>query len=234
MYKTLLFDLDGTLLSMNMHEFVERYLDSINLRFEILFKPGDFLGRLLQSTQAMIMDKNPDKTNEDVFMENFLPHVSFSRRELIDLFNDYYKRDFPRLQYYTHAEPLAKKIVEQAVSRKREVVIATNPVFPEVAIRQRLQWAGLDHVPFRLVTTYENMHFCKPHLEYYNEILKTLNRLPGECLMIGNDAREDLAAKDVGIDTFLLKNDLINAEEEVCRPDHEGYLEDLYQFICSL
>ena len=144
-----------------------------------------------------------------------------------------YIRDFPKLQCYTRAEPLIKRILEVAAKQKRELVIATNPVFPEIAIRQRLQWAGIGHLPFRLITTYENMHFCKPHLEYYSEILKKLNRLPGDCLMIGNDAREDLAANGVGISTFLLKNHLIDDATETYAADHEGYLEDLYRLVCS-
>ncbi len=234
MYKTLLFDLDGTLLSMNMQEFVERYLNSVTTRFVHLFKPEEFVDHLLQSTQAMLMNKDPKKTNEEVFMENFLPRVRLPRQEITATFTEYYNTEFTSLQRYTKSEPLAKNIVEQAVAQNIEVVIATNPVFPEIAIQRRLQWAGIDHLPFRLVTTYEKMHFCKPHLEYYNEILTLLNRLPGECLMIGNDAREDLAAKGVGIDTYLLKNDLVNDEEIAYRPDHEGYLEDLFHFICNL
>jgi FMN phosphatase YigB (HAD superfamily) len=233
MYKTLLFDLDGTLLSMDMHEFVERYLESISCRFAHLFKHGDFVAKLMQSTQTMLMNKDPFKTNEEVFMEDFLPRSGLSRKEVTVMFTDYYIRDFPKLQCYTRAEPLIKGILEVAVKQKRELVIATNPVFPEIAIRQRLQWAGIGHLPFRLITTYENMHFCKPHLEYYAEILKKLNRLPGDCLMIGNDAREDLAANGVGISTFLLKNHLINDATETYAADHEGYLEDLYRLVCS-
>lgn len=234
MYKTLLFDLDGTLLSMNMQEFVKRYLHNVTACFVHLFKPEDFVNHLLQSTQAMLVNRDPKKTNEEVFMENFLPRIGLSRQEIINMFTEYYNSDFTCLQRYTKTEPLAKNIVEQAIAQNIEVVIATNPVFPEVAIQRRLQWAGIDHLPFRLVTTYEKMHFCKPHLEYYSEILTIVNRLPGDCLMIGNDVREDLAAKGVGIDTFLLKNDLVNDEGIVYEPDYEGYLDDLFRFICDL
>ena len=53
----------------------------------------------------------------------------------------------------------------------RKVVVATNPMFPETAILQRVQWAGFpeDGAGFDLVTTIENSHATKAHSEYYSE-----------------------------------------------------------------
>ncbi|MEW5920000.1 MAG: HAD family hydrolase [Bacillota bacterium] len=235
MFKTLLFDLDGTLLPLDREEFITRYLESIAPRFAHLCKPADFVKKLLQSTHVMMVNKNPEKTNEEVFWEDFIPRTGLSREELLPIFTDYYSLVFPGLRRHTRPEPLAQRIVDLAFAQKREVVIATNPVFPETAIRQRLKWVGIDHLPFRLITTYENMHFCKPYLEYYEEILTKLNRDPRECLMIGNDTREDLAAAGVGIATYLVKNHLVNDDtREAYETNFEGYLEDLHQFICSL
>ena len=35
-------------------------------------------------------------------------------------------------------------------------VLATNPIFPAVATRSRIRWAGLEPEDFELCTTYEN------------------------------------------------------------------------------
>ena len=233
MFKTLLFDLDGTLLPLDRDEFINRYLESVASYFAQLCEPAVFIKVLLQSTQAMIMNKKPDKTNEEVFWDDFIRRMGRSRAELLPLFTDYYFHNFPALQRYTRPEPIVRQMVEAVFAQNKEVVIATNPVFPETAIRHRLKWAGIDHLPFRLVTTYENTHFCKPYPEYYAEILRELDRDPRECIMIGNDTREDLAAAHLGIATYLVKNNLIMDDGDSYFADYEGYLEDLHQFICS-
>jgi len=81
--------------------------------------------------------------------------------------------------------------------------VATNPVFPEVAIRQRIEWAGLGDVPFDWITTMENMRFTKPWPEYYLEVAERLQVPPEACGMIGNDWKQDIEpAEQVGMRTF--------------------------------
>ena len=73
-------------------------------------------------------------------------------------------------------------------------------------------WAGLTPTDFELYTTYENIGFCKPNPSYYLEITSRLNVAPEECLMVGNDVTEDMAAKSAGMEVFLLTDCLINRE----------------------
>ena len=42
--------------------------------------------------------------------------------------------------------------------------------------------------------------------------MRTLGVQPDECLMVGNDATEDLAAREAGMDVFLLTDCLINTK----------------------
>ena len=88
--------------------------------------------------------------------------------------------------------------------------LATNPLFPSVATQTRIRWAGLEPEDFELITTYENIRFCKPNPDYYVEILKRLGVKAKNCLMVGNDVGEDMVARDLGIQVFLLTNCLIN------------------------
>ena len=83
------------------------------------------------------------------------------------------------------------------------VVIATNSIFPEIAIMQRMEWANLKDINFSLVTTMENMHYAKPNVEYYIEILDKLNSKPEDSIMIGDDLEMDiLPAQKLGIKTI--------------------------------
>jgi FMN phosphatase YigB (HAD superfamily) len=105
--------------------------------------------------------------------------------------------------------PQARQAVEAAVSQGAKIVLATNPVFPRAAVDSRLEWAGLADVEFDWVTSYENSRFCKPSPGYYLDILEQINLEPQQCLMVGNDAREDTAAAALGIDTFLVEGYIV-------------------------
>ncbi len=75
-----------------------------------------------------------------------------------------------------------------------------------------MRWAGLDPADFEYLTSYENSRYCKPNPAYYTEICEKLRLSPSDCIMVGNDAREDLAARKAGLDVFLLTPCLINRE----------------------
>ena len=70
-----------------------------------------------------------------------------------------------------------------------------------------------------MYTTYENSSFCKPNPKYYLEILEKIGVAPEECLMVGNDVTEDMVAKELGMEVFLLTDCLINKENK----DISGY-----------
>jgi FMN phosphatase YigB (HAD superfamily) len=86
-------------------------------------------------------------------------------------------------------------------------VLATNPMFPATAIRQRLEWAGLRALDFSLITTLENSHACKPRANYFLEILQPLGVHGDEALMVGDDWRLDIApAMTLGLRTYWIND----------------------------
>ena len=74
------------------------------------------------------------------------------------------------------------------------------------------------------------MHFCKPHVQYYEEIADRIGVHPEECLMIGNDTGEDLPASKIGMKTFLVEDMLIDKGSSH-KPDWSGRLPDLFDFV---
>jgi FMN phosphatase YigB (HAD superfamily) len=126
-----------------------------------------------------------------------------------------------------------KKIVELLKQKGYDLILATNPIFPPEATMNRMQWPGLRPEDFRHITHYKNSHYCKPNPEYYLEIMKTCGLKPTECMMIGNDVREDMCAGKLGMETFLVTDCLINTQNADITPYRRGSIKDLYDFVAA-
>ena len=96
---------------------------------------------------------------------------------------------------------------------------------PQVAIRERVRWAGLNPDQFDFVTGMENMHFCKPNVGFFREIAQNIGVAPEDCIMIGNDMAEDMVAHEIGMKTFLV------GEETGENVDYHGNLESFHQLL---
>ncbi|MBP8819915.1 MAG: HAD family hydrolase, partial [Syntrophomonadaceae bacterium] len=206
MFKAILFDLDGTLLNIDMDYFLKQYFRKmVELAVEMGYKEGTLLvDQVWRSTEVMIADLDPESSNEEVFMRDFCQNWSYSPEEITSFFERYYQECFPRLKDFCSPFPGIPEMINYIMEKELKVVIATNAVFPMSALQDRIKWAGLGRHNFELVTSYELMHFCKPHVQYYEEIAERIGVHPEECLMIGNDTGEDLPAGKIGMKTFLV------------------------------
>lgn len=230
---TILFDLDGTLLSIDMKEFEEIYYTSLSNAFKSIIAPDNFMAILYSSVKAMVKNKEK-RTNEDVFMSAMKEHVGEELPAFQKHFIRYYENDFSVLRNAVNKNTDMLEALDILKEKGYELVIATNPLFPKFAIDQRIQWADLVHEDFSHITYFEDCHYCKPNVEYYSEILETIGKNPQECLMVGNDAEEDLAASTLGITTYLITNHLLNRKNLNYTADHEGTYKDFLLFAESM
>ncbi len=207
MIKAILFDLDDTLLGNDMDKFLPGYFSLLG-DYATRYLPRDqFMTELMTCTQAMIQSEDPALTNRDVFWHHFAQRTGLDSKELEAFFDHFYRNQFMQLETRTVKRPFAEKLVKLCLERSLDVVIATNPLFPKVAIEARLAWAGLpvEQYDFALVTAYENMHATKPSPAYYSEILQTIGCAPENALMVGNDWENDIVpAHSVGMHTYWL------------------------------
>ncbi len=233
MIRTLLFDLDGTLLHVDMDYFLQHYFKALTKALAPYIPPKVFMKKLWESTEAMIRDTNPEKTNKDVFTENFFNTPKYGEEELFPVFDKFYREEYGKLHKYTKKKPEALNLLQKARELGFELVIATNPVFPRAAVDHRLTWAGVNSLEYSLVTTYENMHFCKPNLNYYQEILEKIGRRPEECIMVGNDAEDDMVAGRLGMGTYLIDDFLVNHKGNI-QVDWQGSLAALEKELSKL
>lgn len=231
--EAVLFDLDGTLLAVDMDLFWKAYFDHLARHFADLVPPARFIDILQIATKAMMRNADPNRTNKEVFWAEFLPRAALDPEVVMPRADRFYEEKFGLLADYAAPAPLARDAVAAAVALGVPVVIATNPIFPRRAVEHRLAWAGLADVPFDLITTYEFMHACKPHHLYYEEIARLLESDPSRCLMVGNDEVDDMSAAEVGMSCFLVE-DTAAGRRARGKIAYRGSMADLLEHLRSL
>lgn len=212
---TVLFDLDGTLLPMNEEVFTKAY-------FKLLAKTAAPYGyespQLIEAvwagTKAMMKNDGSQK-NRDRFWQVFSEKLGPQVLDLEPVFDAFYREEFDRVQAATRPNHYAKRVVHRLKEQGYTLVLATNPLFPRDGVITRMAWVGLVPQDFDEITSYENSSYCKPNLGYYREILEKIGKKPQECLMVGNDAVEDLAAAELGIEIYLVNDCLVAPNKEV-------------------
>ncbi|WP_238492467.1 HAD family hydrolase [Desulfotruncus alcoholivorax] len=231
--KAVLFDLDGTLLQLDTQEFMNIYLKEVAGVAIPLVEPQRFTTALLSSTYRMLHDRDPQRTNSEVFWADFSNRLSDCIDSLTPLIESFYAEQFRNLSWVAKPSESARKAVLAALNKGARIVLATNPVFPRSAVMDRMAWAGVDDLPWEFVTSYEDMHFCKPYQEYYSEIISRLKLNPQECLMVGNDVGKDMVAGYLGFRTYLVTDHLIDNGQSAIKPDWAGKLDELAGWLAE-
>ncbi len=234
-FDIILFDLDGTLIEFPPDEFVGIYLGSAADFFkDIVTNPKVFVQEILKSTEVMEMANNPETTTLEDFISDFCPKFPhLTCHQIQERFEQFYQTKFenirPIIKPNKEAQALLQRIRVELPELK--VVLATNPVFPYIAVKRRMEWGGLNESYFDYITHAENSHFCKPNLRYWTEILDKFNIPPEKGLVVGNDAYRDLLASKVGLKTFLIDNFVENEKESQISPDWRGNYQDLAKLL---
>jgi FMN phosphatase YigB (HAD superfamily) len=203
--KALLLDLDDTLLDNDIDAFLHGYMGSISRYMAPWVPPDRLVPQLLKSTSVMLANDHPARTLERTFAEDFYPALGIPEAQLLPRFEDFYRQEFPKLIGLTGKREAAARLVRSALDVGLRVALATNPLFPRMAIDHRLEWAGVPSgaFPYSVVTSYETFHSAKPRLAYYTEILGHLGAHAAEAAMIGDNVLDDLIpARALGMATF--------------------------------
>ena len=229
--KTILFDLDGTLLPMDQDAFTKAYFKALTEKLIPHGYEPDALVKGIWSGTASMVRNDGRRTNEAVFWDAFAG--IFGDRVYRDkaLFDAFYLAEFDRAKEVCGFDPEANVTVKALKSEGYRIILASNPIFPLTAQKRRMEWAGLNTDDFSYITSYENSSYCKPNPDYYQEILSAIGCSAKDCLMVGNDTTEDMAAEDAGIQTFLLTNCLINSEGKDISSHPHGGFEQLRDYI---
>lgn len=227
--KAILFDLDGTLLDINLKKFIPGYVQSLGEFTKDYVSPKKLIRKMLKA-QNRLENNNGEQTNEAIFNKFFFPLDGRTREELEPIFMRFYREEFPKLKKFSTKKPKARSTVQKAFEKGYKVAIATTPLLPEIAVQKRLEWADVGDFDYDLITSYEFVSATKPNLKYYGEIAEILDLKPEQCLMVGDEAK-DMVAANLGCSTFLIRSQNTELSPETPKPDYEGDLGNLQKLL---
>ena len=232
---TVLFDLDGTLIRMDQDRFIELYFKSILAKLASLGYDAALMYRALEESVRATIRNDGTVLNEERFWSKFSEYAPDVRDAVKDVLDEYYAKDFMDvINASCEGYPRAREIVELAGKCGKRCILATNPLFPMVATVNRMSLSGLVPEDFDYVTAYENSSACKPNPAYFTELLGKLGISADECVMIGNDTRDDFSAHALGIPVFILTECLINTSGVNLEDYPHGGFDELKAYIETL
>lgn len=234
MIKTVLFDLDGTLLPFVQDEFVKQYFGGLCKKLAPLgYVPDSVVKHVWKGTEAMIKNDG-SRSNREAFWEVFRG-ANPGMPDVETLCDEFYTKEFDSVKACLKYVPNHKSMMDRLKAAGLEVVLATNPIFPMCAQETRMSWAGLTREDFIYITSYENSSYCKPNPKYFVELLEKINAKPSECVMVGNSVREDiLSTKPLGIESFLVDEFIENPDNADVSGFNRGSVADAEKFVLSL
>ena len=211
MLKAVVFDMDETLLSINLNAFILRYFKDVSSMLADIgrrSRGGTMarLGTILVDLNANRRRGTDNRTNLAFYQEEVERRcgICLSDPLIYEAFT-YYEREVLPFKnddmINAKAMPGAHAALQAVQDAGLRCALFTNPSFPQDAIECRMGWGELTDAPFELVTHMGNATRCKPDATYYLEQLQVMGLEPHEVLMVGNDPKRDFPSPDCGIQT---------------------------------
>ncbi len=226
MIKAVLLDLDNTLLHNPDREWVAAFRQQWDGHFDTRYSIENASGSLRNAIGFLNSERPSYLTNAEAMLASLASEMPQTEVQLSTAVSRFYEESYPCLQSITSPVAMAAELVETLLAQNLLVAIATNPLFPEAATCERIEWAGLGEfiTEFAFVTHSENMHFAKPSPAYYAETVARVGVEPDETLLIGDSKRNDIdPARAIGIHTWQ-----VNASDGL-RPIRKRVLEPSWE-----
>lgn len=229
MIKGVLFDLDGTLLDIDMDALLAVYFENLAPVVAPLF--GTDLEAAIdlvnQGTRAMFAE-HPGSTNEEAFNAFIFEQtgLDLSESENSAPLDKFYADVFPTFQGRVRPFEHTSRALEMCRELGLPVGIATQPIFPKLAQCARLKWAGVDTFEFAAVSSYENSYSTKPDGGYFKLMAERIGVAPEHCVMVGDEPLLDMKAKEYGFKTFY-----VGSKPQIFEADGTGSLADFIEFV---
>jgi len=224
MIKAVLLDLDNTLLHNPDRQFAQAFLQKLDNHFQLAINIEDVSVTFRRGIQALSSERDMIQTNTQVMATIISEATNISFDLAHNTLLKFYETQYHDLQSYTAPIANTQQLIEKLLAQKVAVAIVTNPLYPQIAILERLKWAGLSHFidEFSFITHSDNMHFSKPNPAYYAEVVARIGIEPDEALMVGDSTKNDIQpAETLGIHTIHITeaNTLDMLLEQIVTPN---------------
>lgn len=235
MKKLIMTDLDCTLLPMDQDMYIQMYVQEIAKLFYDYGYDGKEIAKATMKASTFMLRNDGSRKNSEAFEDGFRVIIGENAQTIIDIFPQVYGDRYDVIKSVTSVNPYAREIVDLMKEKAEFTVVATQPMFPIEAVAKRLSWTGLTPRMFDYVTVYNDSSFSKPDPRYYKEIMDRFSATAEETLMIGNDVNEDiLPCKELGVDTFLITDGIINVQNHDISDIRKGTYTDLIEYLKSI
>lgn len=209
MIRAVLFDLDDTLLDLNLTAFLARYMTGASkLLAEVGRMPtAKVMAAYAKAFLAVDADGRQDSlTNEQLFNQTFeaacgIPLDDPAIAELIHYFEHDIVPTYDKGIVRARPQEGGREAVNAVWNLGLVCALATNPTFSLTCDKTRMAWANVYEDDFALISTWSNSTRVKPDARYYQEFVDMLGLQLDECLMVGNDTRRDFARPSCGLRT---------------------------------
>lgn len=231
--KAILFDLDGTLLPMDIELFMKLYFHEMGKAFSGVAEPETLVNNVMKATGVMVKDVS-ERTNEEVFMDAYKELVDDDIEAHRSLWDGFYDNGYKNVKLSSKESEQMIEAVRILKDKGYTLILVTNPLFPKYAITQRIEWAGLKPDDFSYITSFEENRYCKPHVKIYEEVLKHMALTPEECMMVGNDVEEDMVAGQIGLATYLITDHMLHRSNQPIEVDYQSDYDGFLKFVKEL
>lgn len=232
--KHIMFDLDGTLLALDFDEFTRAYIACIGQKLGTLgYDVTRCIKALWAGTEAMVKNDG-SRTNRQAFWDAFCAVAKVNQMVLEPQLETFYRQEFQGIRSVLRTQRDCRGFIDDLKRKGYTLSLATNPVFPLVAVEQRLSWIGLTVKDFAVVSSYEHYKYCKPNLGYYQQVLSSAGFAPEESCMIGNNIHDDMPARDLGMPVYLVTDVLENPQNKPVDDYPHGSFAQLQAFLAAL
>ncbi len=201
MLEAVLLDLDNTLILYDEIEYYHDYFEKIHHSFEDIFELDALKDRLVAGTLSLGSSKG-EQSNRDQFMTVFASGHLEKRENLWRRFMKFYGNGYSEMGRNVSVPEGLHAGLLRLRQTGLKLVIASNPIFPVLAQQVRVRWGGLKPEWFDLFTSIENMRYVKPGTNYFLQACSLIGIAPENCLMVGNDPVNDMAAAGAGLRTY--------------------------------